>query len=1007
MKWHQRASSTAPSSSSSRAPSGGVGDHYLRSSAMMEHEEASPAINAPRKASATPTLESPDQLSGGKGGGSYDDDDELFPVRVRFKRITTLFMTLVFVVIVGVIMLLCSGEGILIDEFDSEDKDNDARKKLLDKYNAYSSSIVTLFTKPLEIYLGMVLAVTFLCFASRFGTSAKFSGHYSYTLTIVTAGAAYLLLNGFNALNVQLAPQPVASVITPFDLSFTSFETADSYDTPLAEYSGPTRVPFMYVSDVAYLEESERNDLVNTILHNAVAPIKLNANPQCKTNPVPITSDSRRTGAVISYGFPSRAWHPQALTIAVPVTRSLTIAVADNSTQSAKVVNVSSAADDTTGSAASETMTTAPVLPMNASIAVQLLVQGIAMTQLLLPWWETSYLDDLTTTKIKSSYTPTVVTTDTDTTSDAKTALMSELLFTPSAMSSSTELLTQSKQLLFNLFNKAANVSAAEVNATFSRHNKIVTGVIFDSLTLEIPLRRSHFSRELYYNAADQHYAYRSNASTSQDGNYYYDLDLDTDCSRDACVTTQPEYAFSGDETFIEPQVHALAACVNVNGSDDPMLRFQYHNVTSDVSPLKVTSRVSCPSNSKRVMFTVSLGHRVQGDAMDTRELKDRATDNPRVLRLTNARKVYSITVTRISWEAQNLRERYNALCRKSEEQEASDHAANPCMGLWYALELDQSRTKLVKSQHLLVSSIRLPLAVLSSYQPEFNKMSDIIDSTRLTPLVTKIVRQSSGVSTSGGQESGSDLVYPRRFTEANWPAEANENTTNCSARSEDVIEHTESNHLYMEQTLQPAITAGFFFLFQDAVAQDVVTPLIPKDTSSNISLDSNVQVDYINGVDYFNEVYVLDFIDNTQSIQVYLSSPLPNVIATLTGAGLLLLASLAVGVFGGRKKERKLQSLMTANSIAELQINDSKYPPWLLERTIKPTSVLFADAEEALVANQQEKRFGFKTRSKASDLNKFRIQRLVLEHEDGGGQQVEFPSADGFGDPNNGSVFA
>ncbi|GAB9473829.1 hypothetical protein Gpo141_00010975 [Globisporangium polare] len=86
------------------------------------------------------------------------------------------------------------------------------------------------------------------------------------------------------------------------------------------------------------------------------------------------------------------------------------------------------------------------------------------------------------------------------------------------------------------------------------------------------------------------------------------------------------------------------------------------------------------------------------------------------------------------------------------------------------------------------------------------------------------------------------------------------------------------------------------------------------------------------------------------------------------------------------------------------------KCPSWLLEKTIKPTSVLFADAEEALLVNdpqQKDKRFGFKPRSKATDLGKFRIQRLVLEHEDGNGQQIEFPSADGYGDPNNGSDFA
>lgn len=76
-------------------------------------------------------------------------------------------------------------------------------------------------------------------------------------------------------------------------------------------------------------------------------------------------------------------------------------------------------------------------------------------------------------------------------------------------------------------------------------------------------------------------------------------------------------------------------------------------------SVFSVSSQPSCPTNSKSSMLTVSVGKRVQGDAMAMRELKDEpppASDrNSRVLRLTNARNVYSITVSHISWEAQNL----------------------------------------------------------------------------------------------------------------------------------------------------------------------------------------------------------------------------------------------------------------------------------------------------------------------------------------------------------------
>lgn len=941
---------------------------------MMKQGSAPVASsNAVHQSSATPTLESREQLN---------PDEELFPVRVRFKRVTLVLTTLVLVTIASVLMLLCGNEGILIDKFDGALKDDNARTELLNKYNSWSGSVVSLIIKPLDIYLGMVLAVSFLCFASKLSMNVARSEYHGHGLIVATAAVGYLLSNGFNAINVQLAPQPIQSVITPFDLSFSNAETAVSYDAPLAEYAGPTRLPFMRASDEAYLEEGEANLLTNTILRNAIASIELSPSMQCKADPVSATSEARRSGAVMSYGFPARSWHPLALITAFSATRSLSFAVSDNSTTSPKVSST------TSESAASASGVSGTTLPMNASQAIQLLVQGIAMTQLLLPWWETSYLDDLATDKIKKTYTPTVVTADTDTTSGAKTALMSDLLFTPSALTSNTELLTQTKQLLFNLFSKAVNVSASEVQITFSRHTTVSTGITFDSLTLDIPLRRSHLSKERYYNTADEQYAYRKNTSAAADGNFYYDLDLDTDCSRDACVASEQEYAFTREETFIEPQVHALASCVNANGNEDPMLRFQYRNETTSAFPLTVKSSVSCPSNSKLAMFTVSLGKRVQGDAMDIRELKDRATDNPRVLRLTNARKVYSITITRVSWEPQDLQSQYKAQCLNSNALTASDPKANPCLGLWYALNLLQSRSKVAKQQHLVVSVVRLPLALLSSYQPESANMVDIIASTRLTPLVTKIVRQpSDGVSTSVGQ-SGSDLVYPRRFTKPKWPVEVDADTTKCSSRAEDLIQHAEINHLYMEQTLQPAIAAGFFFLFQDAVAQEVVSTSYPNNPGSV-------------------EALVLDFAGNVQWIDVTLSSPLANILMTLAGAGILLLMSLAIAICGGRKKERELQSLMTAHSIAELQINEAKYPSRLLEKTFKPMAS-FTEAEEEILSAPRL-RMGFKSKATATGLGKFHIQSLILEHKDGRRELVEIPGADGHfeAEPSNGSVFA
>lgn len=179
---------------------------------------------------------------------------------------------------------------------------------------------------------------------------------------------------------------------------------------------------------------------------------------------------------------------------------------------------------------------------------------------------------------------------------------------------STDEFLTVAKQILFNLFSRAPNASASEVQAEFSRTANVTTGVAVDSLTIEIPLRKNHLSREYYWDYSEgvSDFTTRWNASAASDGNFYYDLDLDYDCSRDACLVTEPEYDVFGNEALVEPQVHALATCLNVNGTEDSMLQSRYGNYTSRVSDfVSVASRFSCSTNSKSSMFTVSVGRRI------------------------------------------------------------------------------------------------------------------------------------------------------------------------------------------------------------------------------------------------------------------------------------------------------------------------------------------------------------------------------------------------------------
>ncbi|GAB9462817.1 hypothetical protein Gpo141_00000300 [Globisporangium polare] len=621
---------------------------------------------------------------------------------------------------------------------------------------------------------------------------------------------------------------------------------------------------------------------------------------------------------------------------------------------------------------------------MSTQQAAKLLVQSIAMAEMMLPWWEFSYLNELVSDNVKAKYKPLVAHKESDlAVSDTRTALLSDLLFNRSTASNKTlpakDFLTQAKQTLFNFFSRAPNVSASELQVEFTRIANVSQGITFDSLTIEIPLRTNHLQRECLYDPETLQYEHRSTntSSSSETGSaaIYYDVDQDDECSRDACVLSEPEYAYNGDESFIEPQVHALGVCVDENGSEAPRVQIEYRNVTYDSDPIRLYPTISCKRSSNASMYTASVGKRVQGDAMATRVLHDDPQRSYRVLRLTNARKVYSLTVTHISWELRELTSTYGAKCQQASGDRSGD--LNACQGLWYELEPAYSQAT---AQHLVVGGDRLPLALLSGCSPQhYSFLPEIQDATRLTPLVSKL-RRRPAIASPFRRQSLYDLVYPRRFEKSDWPSKVDAATPNCSEWAEDYIHYTESNHLYMERTLQPSYAAGFFFLFQDAVVRDVVA------TQSN-------------GGDYAHGSVILNFVGNTQWIDVNVSSPMPNIVLTLVGVALLLVVSVAIGVFGGKAKERELQRIVTAHNVAELLIADKKYPPLLVGMTIASSTSNGAAVDLGIDKEKQEVSLpAFPAPAKANSLQRFRIETLSLvRHGDSGeetGRRVDFPSS-------------
>lgn len=159
-------------------------------------------------------------------------------------------------------------------------------------------------------------------------------------------------------------------------------------------------------------------------------------------------------------------------------------------------------------------------------------------------------------------------------------------------------------------------------------------------------------------------------------------------------------------------------------------------------------------------------------------------------------------------------------------------------------------------------------------------------------------------------------------------------------------------NHLYIEKTLQPAYTAGLFYLFQDGVVRDVLN-----------STETKVQ-----------STESLAFLRNSQLIDVKMSSPLPNVILTFVECAILLIVALSICVCGERR-EAKLHEAAAAHTIVEALMNDTKFPSLLVTTTLEGNAKNETEDSEASAET-------------AASLDGFRVKMFILEHPDG--RQVE-----------------
>ncbi|POM79097.1 Hypothetical protein PHPALM_3288 [Phytophthora palmivora] len=689
-------------------------------------------------------------------------------------------------------MLPFAHDGIQVHSFQSTKVNAAEQKQLLDKYNSISGSLTVLLMKPIDVFLSMLVAVA----------------------------VGYLLNTGFSALNMQVVPGEIHPTILSSDLVVEN----DYEDTQPLDADGI----MITTSDSKFREDTPSNSVLNTIMRTLLVP----------TEEVPTWCNHvedyphQFKNIIASYGFPARSWQQRALSSALEPTATLTIPMNSETSE----------------------LPSDEDLPMNVSIATNLAVYALVVSNTFLGWWGSG---DEVWGQHSWGYSSI---------NRSVPLLMAEYLNLTTEPSATSTFVKNLHNVSVDYFNKAENTSTTHKSAKLEfSHIDISDTVMFDALTIEIPLQMIGEQED--------------NSSSS---NPFYRSMYDSYCNREAClIPDMMEYKENGNITTIYPRVQALAICLNEDGSEDLTVDFDYYRADEILQ--------SCDHRSNSSMIIVSVGKRIEGGAFEKNPTTDHSPG-----RVVNAHMVYSLTVGRLSWTVENLASVYDANC-------ASDDG---CHGIRFPLEKAENTST---TDLLLVSDSGIPMSLLNP----INMNLEWLKGLTHWKILASTVEETRGAGMTA--EARSELiVLPRNFDRMNTSLTEYMNETGleyCEIVIDEYIHHVEKNHLYIERTLQPAYTAGLYFVFQNAV---VVSQL-----SSNATKLS------------------LEFSGNMQDMYIQASIPSTSILLAASGCILLVFGGVIIALLG-KHGEGALLEHGTAVTAAEAIANRDKFPPMLLRMTLR-----------------------------------------------------------------------
>ncbi|KAE9282847.1 hypothetical protein PF008_g27552 [Phytophthora fragariae] len=494
-------------------------------------------------------------------------------------------------------------------------------------------------------------------------------------------------------------------------------------------------------------------------------------------------------------------------------------------------------------------------LPMSVGNATNLAAYAMVVSNGFLGWW--GWLDDTSIAWVLSSDVAN---------STRQPFAMADYLNLTTWSSTNATFVSDVHEVIVDYFKKAENASTTDELAKLEfTHVDLSDTVVFDSLTIEIPTQK--FGKQ------------EDNSSSS---NPYFKELAEYTCNTQACLVNDV-YEFtkrSQDkpylETTIHPRVQAIAICLNDDGVEELTVDFKHEFLQA------------CKQRSNTSMIIISVGKRVEGDSLanTTRTDLDRPIPND----LINARIVYSLTVGRLSWIRENLSEAYGADCISDEG----------CYGVRFPLEQGDDGNA---SDTLLVRDTSIPMDLLSPIDMLFGTKWKVLAATLEVGTLTNEFRPAQ-------------IILPRKFKtrDSSLTTFMLSEDASCERMVDKYLNHIEKNHLYIEHTLQPAYTAGLYFILQNAV-------VLKQINVSDIPLATS-----------------LEFSGNILDMHIRASIPTTSMTFAFFGCFIMVLGGVAIA-FLSKHAEAALLKRNTATIAAEALDNPEKYPPFMLRLQLRDCS--------------------------------------------------------------------